>query len=212
MSELAYFHEGKRYGVSLTYKPIRNIYYRFRDGAFFVNAPYGTSQKTITAGLDKYYGRLTRGRPPRTPPIGDGYVYLFGERHMLRAGEGGPPVTGPLSAKNRAALEDTLKGLLLEKITALVRAYEKKMGVRDPYKVRVRAMKSRFGSNSKKTHALSFQLALVHFSPRIIESVVVHELAHDRYMGHGKRFYAYVGRFLPDYRALHAKLRKGEFA
>ena len=43
--------------------------------------------------------------------------------------------------------------------------------------------------------------------PEAIDYVVVHELAHLRYMNHGAEFYALIARYLPDWKARRALLR-----
>ena len=94
-------------------------------------------------------------------------------------------------------------------ITELVRKNEEIMGIPEPYKVKVKTTERQFGSNSKRTHTLSFQLDLVHYSPEIIESVVIHELAHEFERNHGKNFYNIVYKFCPKYKELQRKLKKG---
>ena len=94
-------------------------------------------------------------------------------------------------------------------ITELVRKNEEIMGISEPYMVKVKPTERQFGSNSKRTHTLSFQLNLIHYSKEIIESVVVHELAHDFERNHSKNFYNIVYRYCPNYRELQKKLKKG---
>ena len=43
--------------------------------------------------------------------------------------------------------------------------------------------------------------------PEVIDSVVVHELCHRKEMNHSKRFWAEVGKVLPDYKVLRKQLK-----
>ena len=79
------------------------------------------------------------------------------------------------------------------------------------YKVRVQKMRSRFGSNSKHTKTLNFSTILLHYSLAIIDSVVVHELAHCFVYNHSKDFYNVVYKYCPNYKLVQAKLKKGIF-
>ena len=83
------------------------------------------------------------------------------------------------------------------------------MGITHTYKIRVRKMKSRYGSNSRKTMSLAFNLSLVHYSPEIIDSVIIHELVHDKVFNHSEKFYNEVYKYCPNYKALKRKLNKG---
>lgn len=126
---------------------------------------------------------------------GENYCFLFGDK-----------VEGDFS--NKEDVLAFLKSHALPYITDRVAYYEKMMGISKPYKVRVRDMGTRYGSNSSKTHALSFAVSLICYSPDIIDSVVVHELAHFFEPNHSKRFYAVVYRYDPDYQISRKKLIK----
>lgn len=63
----------------------------------------------------------------------------------------------------------------------------------------LRAMRTRWGSLSPRT-GMCLNVLLVHFPEAAIEYVVVHELCHLYYHGHGKRFYALLEAVLPDWR------------
>jgi predicted metal-dependent hydrolase len=80
----------------------------------------------------------------------------------------------------------------LERQVAL-RAAEMKL---QPRRISVRDQRSRWGSASRRG-TLSFSWRLVLCPPDILDYVVVHELAHLRWAGHGARFWALVHRHAP---------------
>ena len=107
-------------------------------------------------------------------------------------------------------LDKKLKNWFLKFITLRVRHYQEIMGLEE-YKVRVQQMSSRYGSNSKHTKTLNFALLLMHYSIPIIDSVIVHELAHEVVYNHSQDFYNLIYQYYPQYDICHQKLRKGEF-
>ena len=80
------------------------------------------------------------------------------------------------------------------------------MKIEKPYALTVRDTSSRFGSNSSKTHRIMLALTLYQFTTDCIDSVVVHELAHDAFRNHGKRFYDKVYKYCPNYPELRKRL------
>ena len=83
--------------------------------------------------------------------------------------------------------------------------YSERMGL-SPTQVRITGARTRFGSCSSQGH-ICFSWRLMQYPPEAIDYVVVHELAHLRYMDHGAEFYALIARYLPDWKARRALLR-----
>ena len=83
--------------------------------------------------------------------------------------------------------------------------YSERMGLY-PTQVRITGARTRFGSCSSQGH-ICFSWRLMQYPPEAIDYVVVHELAHLRYMNHGAEFYALIARYLPDWKARRALLR-----
>ena len=199
--EFVYKYKNKDYLVHVTIKRQRNIYYRYKEDGFYVTAPYFTTQKTIVMGLEKFGERLLNQHAKLTNnfSVEEDYFYLLGEKYSL----------SEFNLQNTMDFQHFLQEKALFFITELVRKNEKIMGISRPYKVKVRDTKRQYGSNSKQTHTLSFQINLVHYSKEIIESVVIHELAHDFERNHGKNFYNIVYSYCPNYKELQRKLKKG---
>jgi len=76
-----------------------------------------------------------------------------------------------------------------------VRARSAGMNVK-PSRITIRDQRSRWGSASRKG-TLSFSWRLILAPPEILDYVVVHELAHLRWGGHGARFWSLVRRHAP---------------
>ena len=103
------------------------------------------------------------------------------------------------------ALLDALKARAREVIPPRVDYYAEIMGVK-PTGVKITAARKRFGSCSAK-NGLCFSCLLMLYPDEAVDCVVVHELAHIRHHDHSPVFYAFIARFLPDYRAREQLLR-----
>lgn len=78
-----------------------------------------------------------------------------------------------------------------------------------PARITVRDQRSRWGSASRRG-TLSFSWRLVLCPPEILDYVVVHELAHLRVAGHGRRFWALVERHAAEAEHHRRWLRRNE--
>ncbi len=201
ISEFIYKYKNKDILVHVKHSRQRNIYYRYRKDGFHVSAPYLTGQKTILKGLDKFADKLIVQFEKMNSNYSFDYdfVYLLGEQVSLKS----------LNIENMRELHEFLQKNAEIYIKELVRKNEEIMGISEPYKVKIKPTERQFGSNSKRTHTLSFQIDLIHYSKEIIESVVVHELAHDFERNHGKNFYNIIYKYCPNYKELQKKLKKG---
>lgn len=99
-----------------------------------------------------------------------------------------------------------LKSRALPLITECVAHFAPIVGV-DYGRITVRGQTTRWGSCSAKGN-LSFNCLLALVPPEVLDYVVVHELCHRREMNHSVRFWAEVGRILPDYAARRRWLKQ----
>jgi predicted metal-dependent hydrolase len=105
----------------------------------------------------------------------------------------------------RDALEKQLRKEARAAIAARIAIRAPEMEVR-PGTLTIRDQKSRWGSASRRG-GLSFSWRLILAPPDVLDYVVVHELAHLRHGGHGKRFWNLVEKHYGDHRAARKWLR-----
>ena len=99
---------------------------------------------------------------------------------------------------------------LAEKAVAVipqrVKHYAEIIGV-DYGRITIRNQKTRWGSCSSKGN-LNFNCLLMLFPEDVIDSVVVHELCHRKYLNHSAVFYAEVEKVFPEYRRCQKWLKE----
>ena len=150
-----------------------------RDGRLTVRAPYGTSNKRIDEFIRKEERWIEKTRE-KVSALPD-----FSDD---------PANITALRAKAKTVLPDKI-----EYYAKIMHLY--------PNVVRIGRAKTRYGCCTSKKHIV-FSCYLMLFPDEAIDYVVVHELAHLRYMNHGKDFYRLVASVLPDWKE-RQKLLKG---
>lgn len=186
VKKLVYVLDDKTYVVEVNFKRIKRLYLTFKDDKFIFRVPYFTSEKTLRNMLDKYARKLLK-RASVTPAWGNDYVYVFGEKETLKEGY------------DQKIIKKELKESLYKYCLKRLREIEVEMNISLPYKLKIKDVKSKFGSNSKATHTIVIALNMVHFSYPIIDSVIYHELAHHFHFDHSKAFYRTLLTYCPNY-------------
>ena len=114
----------------------------------------------------------------------------------------------PVKKKRTLSPEEQIAALMAQAKAILpgkTEQWAKVMGV-TPMGVRISRAKKRFGSCSAENR-IAYSYRLMAYPEEVIDYVVVHELAHIRHKNHSADFYAFVARFLPDYKAREAILK-----
>lgn len=111
----------------------------------------------------------------------------------------------PIPPLTDAQLRD-LKRRAAKVIPERVQYFAPLVGV-DYGRISIRSQRTRWGSCSTAGN-LNFNCLLLLAPPEVLDYVVVHELCHRKEMNHSPRFWAEVGRVLPDYKASKKWLRE----
>ena len=92
-----------------------------------------------------------------------------------------------------------------KQIKERVKKYQNKIGV-EPNSIKIKKQKKRWGSCSSLGN-LNFNWKLIMAPMRIIDYIVVHELAHLKYPNHSKEYWDLVESIIPDYEQKQEWLR-----
>lgn len=79
--------------------------------------------------------------------------------------------------------------------------------------IKIRKMKTRWGSCMPAKHQITLNQRLIHYDPQFLEYVVLHEFAHFIQPNHSKQFYYVIEKYMPDYKQaskLYQHLMVGE--
>ncbi|RIV16679.1 YgjP-like metallopeptidase domain-containing protein [Mycoplasmopsis gallopavonis] len=110
-----------------------------------------------------------------------------------------------LNEQNQVKIAKWLKSELFVFLEQTQRKLEKKLGI-DFYDLFVRDKVGTWGTNHVSKKAIYYNFHLHIFNKEIIEAVVLHELAHHFYHGHGTDFYDFVVQHCPNYKKIADEL------
>lgn len=162
------------------------------------------SEREMVAGESHYvWGVRHRLRVVEQP--GHARLELKGRRFTLYA-----PADSP-AERRRAALDRWYRAQLLEAIPALITKWEPVLGRTVPAWT-IRRMKTKWGTCSRETGHLRFNVELAKKHPDCLEYVVVHEMTHLLERNHTERFTTLMDGFLPDWRARRDQLNGAPLA
>jgi predicted metal-dependent hydrolase len=135
--------------------------------------------------IDRHVSRINARRRALAlrPSLAHGRVLMV---------NGQPQIVRAVTSAERAALERRLRRAARAALEERVAARAPQMAA-EVKRITVRDQKTRWGSASR-SGTLSFSWRLVLTPPEVLDYVVVHELAHLRVAGHGKRFWALVAQ------------------
>ena len=200
----------------------RTISIGVADGVVTVRAPMRTPNREIEDLLrrraDWIDDRLARdaARPaPRRFESGERLPYLGGEIVVCRCGDERKRAAVELDGNvlHVASPEDRVRDAVVrwyrsraaEVFEAAVAGWSASSGL-VPKAVLVRDQKHRWGScGPDGTIRLNWRLVLA--EQRVIDYVVVHELAHLRHRNHGPAFWVEVAGMMPEHQAWRRRLR-----
>jgi len=216
--------------VEVSRKNIQHAYIRVNrsDGRVRISAPLHLDDEALRLAIAERLHWIRRQRrraaerdePPAPAMVSGEIHYVQGRPYELDVVEhaGRPGVRlmddrvvelrcrpGAETAKRHAVLEKWYRQRLKDAVSPLVRQWEPVMGVQVA-EWRIKRMKTRWGSCSIGDRRIWLNLDLARRPPECLEYVLVHEMVHLLERRHSPRFYAYLDRFLPEWRVYRERL------
>lgn len=189
-------------------KHIKRIIFRYDAtlGGFKVSAPVMTNKKEITALFYEKERQILALRARKNLPAQENYYYLGKLYDSYQA------ILDAPASLNTEEFNQLIRPTFLIYLKERTAFFEQLMKIPIEHKVRVRLMKTRWGTNSLHTRTITYNLSLLHYHPDIIDAIVVHELAHYFIGGHQADFYRLVTQYIPNYKELAKNLKRGNYA
>ena len=185
------------------------------SGEVVVRAPYHYSEKKIIELLNTkedwvktHQARLEKNRVKLPKGSLDGYVFpLFGEEWTIKLFDGNKLVENHTEKivyipkesmeKGTKRLVKWLKERLKEQLLVFLSIRTQQMGTTYG-KLEIGSARTKWGTCSR-INDLRFTFRLAFMPPPVIDYLVVHEMAHIFERNHGKKFWAIVEKYRPDY-------------
>lgn len=207
------FYDIAGFKVEVIRKTIKNIHlYVFADGKIRVSAPLKVPQKRINEFILSKSNWLTKKLRERkgTNEQDSNCLYLWGKRYALKESKSDNVSlcvigeTVHVSGLNKeetdkAVIEFLTRQLSLE-IDKKLPFWEEKTGLKCSGWT-IRNMLTRWGSCNVNTHKISFSIHLAKRPLECLDYLILHELAHIVFHGHGKDFKDYLSQFMPEWKA-----------
>lgn len=147
--------------------------------------------------------------------------YFLGKRYLLKVVEGNHKQSiilnhsnivlnvRPNSSKDQKQiiLQEWYRNQLKEVSLKMIKKWEKKMNVKVE-DLRIRKMKTRWGSCNQKSKKIHLNLELAKKPLQCLEYIIVHEMVHLLERNHGDRFLAYMNKFLPNWKSCKENLNR----
>ncbi len=113
--------------------------------------------------------------------------------------------TSAAPEQREAILNDWYRERLRTEIEYLLPLWEERTGLKSSGWI-VRNMTSRWGSCNTQSGRITLNLQLIKYPLPCLEYVILHELAHLRYRGHGADFKAFLTAHMPSWKARRKQL------
>lgn len=206
--------------IEVEYKPIKNTHLAVYppDGHVHVSAPDYLDDNDIRSYVVSKWSWVLKQReaiaamPRQTERhyVSGENHYLFGTRYRLRVEDtpGASEITTHANvmlmklhrnANPHTLMQEYYRTLLKDVLAELLDKWTAELAISN-YTWQVKTMKTQWGSCTKKSRSLLFNLELARVPKECIEYVVVHELTHLDVPNHNRLFETLMSQRLPHWR------------
>lgn len=206
-----HINKPKSLDIIMTEKDIKSLILKYKDGAYHLSKPLYVSESEAIKWLESLsISQFEKLQSIIKQKQGKDFIYILGKRYILK--------TYDLNIKkviikddeihvyHKNFLETYLKELLKHYICQRIEA----LHIIDFMpEVEVQNLKSKYGCCFYKEARVKFATRLIHEPQSIVDSIIVHELAHFYHPNHSQAFYNVVYKYDPYYNQHQVYLKKG---
>ncbi len=222
MKKLSQFKDGLNFfnGIefNLKRKNIKNLIIKISSkNTIDVSIPLKANdemiEKFLSINIDKFKNYVDKKKENISVNEKEKWFYIFGEKTYF-----------DLDVKNnKIIINDKKYSINKKSISEVINTWRKKqlqiyllinqlhyqkiMNI-DSHIVKVRDKTTAWATNHINKKIIYYSTNLSSFSKEIIDYVIVHELAHNKYANHSKEFWKFVEKYDSDYRKKRLKLKK----
>ncbi len=203
---MQYVLNGKCYSIIINRKDIKNMYLRVNENLdicvsanrFITNSTIENFIKNNTISINK----MIETQKKRI--IKNQKLYFLGkEKEIVVVDQLDKPLIdeNKLYIKNSELINKYIKKLTIEVFTQELEKCYSLFEENIPFPIlKIRKMKSKWGSCKKIDHTITLNSELIKYSIDDIDYVITHELSHFLEFNHSKTFWYYVQKYKPNYK------------
>ena len=207
------------YKVEITYKRVKYLRMKVKDGIVKISCPFLTSKKTIERFVndnqDFIQKQLTvqfNNKINNSINFNDSITIFEHQYQILPISTKAKITDHFLFLREDKDLKKQIKALFKPKLLELIYQetlkYFTLMSLQTTFpKIIIKDVKSKWGSYNKKSHTIEYASELIFKDKEVYRYLIVHELSHIVYFDHSKNFYELVAKYCPDYKELRKKLK-----
>ena len=208
----------KEISYLIEHKPIKNTYFRVKDNYVHITTSKWVSKKQILAYLDFKFEKFHQSLTEYQSSQGPNHIRLWGRDYVLKLTHGRFSyhiqhdhvyVTSTASdydeVKKRIYYFEMVKRLDI--VHSVVEEVIKTKHI-DRLPIRLKYLKSKFGSYHRKHQEITINTFLATLEKKYLYYVLFHEYAHARVFNHSKDFYNLLDDLMPNHRIYQKDLKK----
>jgi predicted metal-dependent hydrolase len=213
-----YIKDGRHIFYVIVRKHNKNAYFRVKEGILHITCHPKTSMKAIESFIDLKFDTFYQKINESSVKEADDIIMLWGKSYTLILTKGRFHYELSEDVIYVKAMNQDIEhikkriygALLLDKISEIKPEIEntvRKLGI-NPCPIKIKYLKSKFGSYHKKNHEITLNSFLTRLDPIYLTYVMYHEYAHAKVFNHSKDFYHVLDLLMPNHRIYQKGLKK----
>lgn len=211
---MKYLIDGKEYEVVTIKKRNKNSYIRVKeDLKIYVTTSYLNNKDYIKRMLDDNYSSLVKMIEKRIiSNQKNGMFFYLGKSYDIievSIMDNIEIEDGKIYTQSKALLnkwyKKQIETIFNERFNYIYSIFDE--NITRP-KLKIRAMKTRWGVYNKSNHSVTLNSHLIEYSIEKLDYVIIHELSHIIHFDHSASFWQLVAKYCPNYKKIRKELKE----